>query len=413
MSRDKKKLQSELANTEGTNSAIETKMLPVSESDPDDTLETETKNGPRVFFVHLEPLSSNLNQTLVLARALSEDGWDIHIVCTESCSLVKSANSCSLTLHTLPDGIAPSLMTAWKLTRIVGKEWRNDLKKKRNKHATVKSKGLVHACDPTASQLVSKAWRIDKNLRIVHTRRVPIMEVNANAVRCYQIPPAKVITDSLAGKIALRLSGLEAHNLHAIACGIDPAAYILRTNRKDGRVIFVVTLELASDRGYSLLFEALDILDKTDGMPPWELRILGEGPSFPDILKEAQDKNVAERLAFLGGLNAADQLSQCDILVLPASEGESHVPLILQGWAAHIPVIAINRLDHAEILQDEGNALLVQPNAAAALASQMIRLANDNDLRAKLTVGGKEALSKFPLTNMILEHKRLYGQIMA
>lgn len=398
----------------------EEELLPVSDAaEPGSGFATRpeaepgSKSGPRVFFVHLESLSSNLDQTAYLAAALFEDGWDPHIVCPVSNPLADVATTLSLPLHTLPDNTTPGFMAAWKLARIVTREWRRDLKKNKDNQTAAKHKGLVHACDPLASQLVSRAWRLDKKLRIAHTRRVPIMEPSAKAVRCYQEPPAKVITDSLAGKIALRLSGVETHNLHTIACGIDPAVYRPRRDRKDGRIIFGVTGELTPSRGHGLLFDALALLAEINGLPPWEVRVLGEGPHFPALLEEARMRNVADHLAFLGGADTTEQLAQCDILVLPASEGESHVPLVLQGWAVRIPIVAINRLDHAEILQDENNALLVQPGDAAQLAGQMAHLANDRALRAHLAKGGAASLAKFPLELMVLEHKRLYGQILA
>lgn len=356
----------------------------------------------RVYFVNLEPYSSNQGQTLAIASALAREGWDAHIVCRASCRLAPMAKALSLPVHAFPDEGGKSLPMAWRLLRAI----RAEEKKNGAPH-------LVHACDPTASQLVSLAWKLNKKLRIVHTRRVPIMEANHKAVRCYQVPQAKIITDSLAGKIALRLSGLDPHLLHTITCGIDPSGRPTRKDRHDGRFVFGMTGELMPQRGHSQLFEALPLLENNSGLPPWEVRILGEGPNFSAFFAEAEQKNITGRLAFLNGTDPDAELARCDALVLPAPEGESYLPLILQGWAAEVPVITVNRLDHAEVLQDETNCLFVHPSDMEGLAKQMARLAKDESLREKLVEGGKASLARFSLRTTVTEHKRLYRDILA
>lgn len=358
------------------------------------------ETGPSVFFVHLEPYSSNLGQTLALAEALAREDWDVHILCRPSCQLAGMAAPLRISVDAAPEG--KGMIAAWRLLRLLRK---NGVNKRRT--------ALVHACDPTASQVVSLAWRMNKKLRIAHTRRMPIMEVNRKVLRSYQRPSAKIITDSLAGKIALRLSGLEPHLLHTIACGIDPSRQPVRRDRGDGRTIFAITGELTPLSGHSMLFDALPALEKLGDLPSWEVRVFGGGPQFMALMEEAKAKNVLGHLAFFSGLDPAEHLCHCDILVLPASDGESHMPLILQGWAARVPIITINRLDHAEILHGEGNCLLVQSGDVAGLASQMARLAGDRALREHLVEGGRASLAKYPLQAMVAEHKRLFGHILA
>lgn len=367
--------------------------------------------GPSLFLVHCEPYSANYGQTLALARALHAENWDVHIICRASCRLATAASACALPVHTLSDAGGKGLLAAWKILRLIRKYAWKPARKDRKRIAPRKI--LAHACDPLASHVIADVWRMDKKLRIAHTRRVPIMEPNSKAVRCYQTPPAKIVTDSLAGKIALRLSGVETHLLHTIPCGFDAAGQPARRDREDGRMVFAVVGDLLPERGHSFLFEALALLEDIPGTPPWEVRILGEGPHFQALLDDAHARGVAGHLAFLGGAETDRQLAECDALILPAGDGESHMPLILQGWAAEVPLVAINRLDHAESLQEDANCVLVQPGDAAGLAAQMARLAGDAELRAHLVRGGLAALAKFDVETMTLEHKRLYGQILA
>lgn len=386
-------------------SARETK--PLSDESADSPANAVVSDAPadyeaRVFLIHLESYSANFGQTLALAVGLRAENWDARIVCRASCSLASTAAALGVPVHSLPDEGGSGLVMAWRLLRAM-----------RDKKNPPVGPFLAHACDPAASQLVSLAWRLRKKFRIVHTRRVPVMEGNAKAIRCYRVPQAKVITDSLAGKIALRLSGLEPHMLRTIACGLDAAPCPRRNAVAESRFVYAVTGDLTPENGHAQLFDALPGLERAGGMPPWEVRILGDGPHFPALLETAQAKNVARHLAFLTGLHVAAELARCNALVLPAAEGESYLPLILQGWATGLPVITINRLDHAEILQNEGNCLLAQPGDPNDLAAQMIRIANDPLLRDRLVEGGTASLKQFSLQTMVAEHRRLYREILA
>lgn len=356
----------------------------------------------RVFLAHLDMYSANFGQTLAIAESLSADGWDAQIICRASCRLAQAARDKAVPICLLPDKGEKSLSMVWKLLRLF-----------RDRKSSLRKGALVHACDPAASQLLSLVWRLNKKLRLVHTRRMPIMEANPKAIRCYQTPPAKVVTDSLAGKIALRLSGLETHLLYTIACGLNPDSALPRAPRDDGRFAFAVTGDLVPLCGHPHFFDALTHLTATNGMPPWEARVLGDGPLFTELLDDAVQKDVASRVAFLCGQNNAFELSRCDALVLPAAEGESRQPLILQGWATGVPVITINRLDHAEILQHETNCLLAQPGDAAELAAHMARLACDPELWKRLVQGGRASLKEFNADRMVAEHSRLYRETLA
>ena len=374
-------------------------MQPSTDLSPDQGKGGVESDRPKVCLAQLEPYSSNQGQTLILAQFLRDKGWDACIVCRAP-ALASAARKHSIPVHILPEG--KGLLTAWRLLRIM------------RKHGISGGKdGLLHALDTPASHLASLVWRLNKKLRILHTRRMPVMEQSHKTVRCYLLPPAKVVTDSLAGKIALRLSGLEPHLLHTIACGVEYPVCPARRERKDGRIVFAVTGELAPGKGHSLLFEALTRLGAEADLPSWEVRALGRGPALGDLLDEAVSRNVADRLVFLSEADPEQELAACDILVLPASEGESHAPLILQGWGAGLPVVAVNRLDHAEMLQDEGNCLLSQPNDAVGLAAQMARLARDAALRDTLSRNGLVSLKKFDARSMAGEYSKLYHQILA
>ncbi len=134
------------------------------------------ESGPGLFLVHLAPQSPNQEQTLLLAEALREEHWGVHIICPGSCALARVAGDRGLAVHTVPDGACKGFFAAWKVMRIIRKQCRKGGRQEG-------SRALVHACDVPASHLVSQVWRLDKKLRIAHTRRVPIMEQQSKSIR--------------------------------------------------------------------------------------------------------------------------------------------------------------------------------------------------------------------------------------
>ena len=352
---------------------------------------------PRVYLVQLDLHTPNQEQTLALGFGLLRAGWDARIFCREGARLAGRAQAKGLSVHTLPREGERTIPMLWSFFRGL------------KGHS--KQPSVVHACDPAASLLAATAWRINKRLHIVHTRRVPVMESSVKAVKRYAVPDVDIITDTLAGKVALQLSGLSTQKVHVIPCGLDPSEYPASLPRGDGRFVYAVMGEMAEGNGCSLVYSALDILHSQVTSTPWEVRFLGNGPAFGKILDDAMTRGIAEHLVFLAEIDESEALRSCDCLILATEEGESYLPLILHGWACNVPVITVNRLDHAEILVADTNCLLVQPGDAAGLATQMARVSHDANLRRRLVKGGRAALARFSLKAMSEAHMKLYRRV--
>jgi glycosyltransferase involved in cell wall biosynthesis len=96
---------------------------------------------------------------------------------------------------------------------------------------------------------------------------------------------------------------------------------------------------------------------------------------------------IADRVEFAESLDDPDlYFAACDVLVFPFVHQRFSSVHLLEGFAHGRPAIATNLGEQAELLCDGEQGLLVPPGDDDALASAMLRLADDAD--------GREAMGR-------------------
>ena len=150
----------------------------------------------------------------------------------------------------------------------------------------------------------------------------------------------------------------------------------------DERAIVAVG-RMSPEKGFDLLIDAFARVHA--GRPEWRLVILGEGTERPRL--EAQIKRLGLRAAVeLPGTvpDPAEAFRRAGIFAL-SSRIEGFPNALLEAMAAGLPVVAADcPYGPAEIVQDEWNGMLVPVGNADALATGLLRLIDDPELRARL-----------------------------
>lgn len=359
---------------------------------------------PTVHLLHLD--AQDNGQTLALVLALQSAGYPFVLLCRTGSPLHAEAVARSLPVRPLPEAGLLSTRMIWGLMRSLRDAKRNA--------AAQTPPCLVHACDPKASALAAFCARVKSSMRLVHTLRDPDLPQKTQELKKYRRSAFAVVAESSAGEKKALITGMDPALVRVIPPGIDLGASRPRKPRRDGRFVFAVTAELLPGKGHSLLLDALAELDKLRSggaladMPPWELRILGQGPLFSALLQEAEAKGVERHLAFLGGQDTAEMLRACDALLIPAITGDSGSAMILQGWSANLPVLASSRPAHLEILQPGRDSLIFAPTDHMALAHQMAQLARDPAMAAGLAREGNLAVRRFDAASLAAAHIAVY-----
>lgn len=163
---------------------------------------------------------------------------------------------------------------------------------------------------------------------------------------------------------------------------------------EEGRhFIFGMGESLAPRSGAQLVARAMAAIWQRDDLPPWEVRMLGGGPRFQEVLEEAAALGVESRLCLLNEQYAPDVLRDCHAWLAPGSSPEEAPETLWSGFAAGLPVICSQSDLHLERLggpdQARNAALAVEENDPQALAKAMIEIMQDAKLRHKLTQCGR------------------------
>ena len=106
-----------------------------------------------------------------------------------------------------------------------------------------------------------------------------------------------------------------------------------------------------------------------------------------------------------------DLYHAADVFVFPSVK-EGWGLVVLEALASGVPVIASGIEPMTEYLRDGQNALLVPPGDHEFIASRITDLSENEELRNRLTLGGRETALKYSWENTALGHVRFYEGIL-
>ena len=168
---------------------------------------------------------------------------------------------------------------------------------------------------------------------------------------------------------------------------------------------------LHPNKGFDLLLDALALA------PGIHLWLAGDGPLRADLERRATRLGLADRVRFLGWRDDAPALmARADLLVCPSL----HEPLgnvVIEAWAAGLPVVATASDGPAALIRDGDNGVLVPlpgrpAGGAAALARAIEDLAADPERRAAIAAAGRRAYeAEFTEAAVVAQYRALFDRI--
>lgn len=174
----------------------------------------------------------------------------------------------------------------------------------------------------------------------------------------------------------------------------------------DDAPLAVALGRLHRNKGFDIL------LDAVARVPRLHLWLAGEGEERAALEGQAARLGIADRVAFLGWRDdGAALLAAADMLV----SSSRHEPLgnvVIEAWAAGVPVIAAASAGPRALIRDGATGLIVPPEDADALAAALRRLAADRDLRARLAAAGREAwAAEFAEARVVALYRDFLGSV--
>ncbi len=194
------------------------------------------------------------------------------------------------------------------------------------------------------------------------------------------------LTESMSRWLAGRLGGA-APELQVIP---NPLPSHAQARSPLDQKTFVTAGRLAPEKQFEHVVDAFWRIH--EDLPGWTLRIFGDGPRADNLRAQVRKLGLEDRVELPGAVDdLAAEWARASVAVL-ASRGEGY-PLVLQeAMSAGVPAISYDcPSGPREIITHDVDGLLVPPASKAALAAAMLRVATDDDLRARL---GEAALTR-------------------
>jgi glycosyltransferase involved in cell wall biosynthesis len=168
---------------------------------------------------------------------------------------------------------------------------------------------------------------------------------------------------------------------------------------------------LAVEKGFPTLLDAFrDIRDERDDVC---LLIIGDGPMRADLERYVSSHNMQRRVFFLGmRKRPALWISILDVLVQP-SYYEALPMVLLEAFAARVPVLATDVGGMGEIIEDGKNGVLVRPRDASGLKLALCSLLESRDKREHIGRGGLATVTKhYSIERIARMHEDIYSGLV-
>ena len=146
-----------------------------------------------------------------------------------------------------------------------------------------------------------------------------------------------------------------------------------------------------------------------------KLDIVGTGP-YLDELKKLIAKLKLEENVLCHGRVEDNELSKmfaaADIYLMPTTRQEGLPLTILEAMANGLPVIASDIGGIPQVIEDEGDGLLVKPGDVSELINAIRILKNDEDMRLKLSKAARKTIEdKYSKERMVDETLAVFDSV--
>lgn len=180
-----------------------------------------------------------------------------------------------------------------------------------------------------------------------------------------------------------------------------------------GQLVIGVVSRLRHEKGIDLLIRSFALILKKH--PGIHLLIVGTGPDEVKLKEMVRDLKVEQNTTFFGEANwetAMQQMALMDVVVVP-SRFEGFGLTAAEAMAMGKPVVASDVFGLSEVVTDGQTGFLFPSEDTETLASCLVRLCNDPDLRLTMGTNGKAKAGKlFELSVFKRKTLGLYEKLM-
>lgn len=199
-----------------------------------------------------------------------------------------------------------------------------------------------------------------------------------------------------------KTQGINIENSVVIPNAINPE-FIRPQYRGERRKVIVGAGRLTKQKNFSLLIRAFSEI--SEDFPEYELEIYGDGPLKNDLINEAKELGVNEKVKLLGYVeNLGDKIQDATMFVL-SSDFEGMPNALMEAMALGLPVISTDCPAGGSkyLIENGNNGLLVSVNDINTLKKAMGDLLANSEFRNELGKNARLVCEK-------LEPRKIYSK---
>jgi glycogen(starch) synthase len=170
---------------------------------------------------------------------------------------------------------------------------------------------------------------------------------------------------------------------------------------------------LKHQKGVDVLLRALALVPPSGGV---QLVIAGDGEKRAALEALCRHLGLQGRVRFVGttvGPAKMYLLQNARFGVIPSRQWEAFGLVVLEGYAAGVPMIATNMAGLADLVQPEQTGLLVPPESPEHLAAAMQRLFRSDAEVARMSAAARQAVARYDWPSIAQRHLALYENLLA
>jgi glycosyltransferase involved in cell wall biosynthesis len=229
-----------------------------------------------------------------------------------------------------------------------------------------------------------------------------------------------VVCVSEAQGVKVRRAGVPDRRVTVIANAVDATRFadpdplyrnkLLRTFRQPTSAIVGAAGRLSPEKGFDVFIQAAELVHRSE--PAVGFALFGAGPCKDGLGEQVKKCGLTRSFTFHGYRADLDRfIPAFDLLVLPSfTEGLPNV--VLEAFAAGVPVVATAVGGTSEIVSDGANGYLVPPHDARALADRILQaLASPERLKQMSAQGRATVATRFGFAQQATQYGDLFKRL--
>jgi colanic acid/amylovoran biosynthesis glycosyltransferase len=188
--------------------------------------------------------------------------------------------------------------------------------------------------------------------------------------------------------------GIPAQQVYSVWLGVDTQRFVPPPNREFevGKLRLITVARLNFVKGHSYAIEAIrSLLDKGLDI---HYTLVGSGPYEAKLRQLINQLGLSDCVSLVGAQgesNVIKALQGSDVFVLPSiNKGEASPVAALEAMSCGLPAVCSIIGGTPDIVTDGVNGFLVEQKDAKALAERLYQLAQDIDLRKRMSQSARE-----------------------